>query len=201
MSDPILAAIPIKPFGVAKHRLADRLDSGARSRLGQAVAARTAEAAADAGALVAVVTADVGVGAWARRAGYLVIDETLSGRPGLNGAAESAVLEAGQRRLAWAVIHADLPLVTPGALIPVFERCRHRTVLVPSYNGGTNIAAGTGSGFRFWYGEGSFHRHLATNQPATVLVHPHLALDLDTSDDLQRARALPAGRWLPALVP
>ena len=63
MSKEILAAIPIKPFGVAKRRLSTRLDAPARSRLGKAVAARTAAAATDAGALVAIVTGDADVAA------------------------------------------------------------------------------------------------------------------------------------------
>ena len=50
MSKEILAAIPIKPFGVAKRRLSTRLDAPARSRLGKAVAARTAAAAVERGA-------------------------------------------------------------------------------------------------------------------------------------------------------
>ena len=200
MSKAILAALPVKPFGVAKRRLGDRLDSATRSRLGRAVAAHTAAAATDAGALVAIVTGDAGVSSWARSNGYLVIDERLSGQSGLDGAAESVVIEAVRRQRPWAVIHADLPLVTPGALAAVFDRCRARTVLVPSYNGGTNLIAGHDAEFRFAYGDGSFHRHLAYNAPVSVEVNPQLALDLDTSHDLSRALALPSGRWLRALV-
>lgn len=196
MSKAVLAAIPIKPFGVAKRRLGDRLDAEARSLMGKAIAARTAGAATDAGALVAVVTGDPGVATWARGHGYLVIDEQLSGRPGLDGAAESAVLEAVRRQRPWAIIHADLPLVGPAALTAVFELCRTRTVLVPSYNGGTNVIAGRDSWFNFSYGPGSFQRHLATNDNVVVRIHPQLALDLDTSADLSRVLALPTGQWL-----
>jgi 2-phospho-L-lactate guanylyltransferase len=200
MSKAILVAIPIKPFGVAKRRLAGRLDATMRSRLGRAVAARTAEAATDAGGLVAMVTADSGVAAWARSLGYLVIDETLSGGSGLDGAAASALIEARRRQRPWAVIHADLPLVTPAALGAVFELSKTSTVLVPSYNGGTNVVAGNGSGFRFAYGPGSFHRHLANNTPVVIRPDPQLALDLDTTADLERALQLPAGRWLSSVI-
>lgn len=200
MSKAILAAIPIKPFGVAKRRLSSRLDATHRLEIGRAVAARSAAAATDAGALVAVVTGDGGVARWAQRLGYLVISETLSGSPGLDGAAASAVIEAMRRQRPWAVIHADLPLVTPGALSEVFALSRSRTVIVPSYNGGTNVVAGNGSGFRFAYGPGSFRRHLADNRDVTVHTDPYLALDLDTSTDLDRALGLPAGRWLHTLV-
>lgn len=200
MTKAILAAIPIKPFGVAKRRLSDRLDARARSLVGKAVAARTAEAATDAGALVAIVTGDSGVARWARIHGYLTIDERSSNGAGLDGAAEAVVLEATRRQRPWAVVHADLPLVTPAALRTVFAIAERSTTLVPSYNGGTNVIAGTGSGFRFSYGEASFHRHFAAHPGATVVTHPELALDLDTVDDLSQALRLRPGGWLQSYV-
>ncbi len=196
MSKAILAAIPIKPFGVAKRRLSDRLDGETRRLLGQAIASRTAAAAIDAGALVAVVTADSGVARWARTLGYLTIDERIAHGHGLNGAAEAVVVEAVVRQRPWAIIHADLPLVTPGALRRVFAHAAEKQVLVPSHDGGTNIVAGHGPGFRFSYGKSSFHRHLATNPTCAVIPIPSLALDLDTKEDLSRALSLPGGEWL-----
>ena len=196
MSKAILAAIPIKPFGVAKARLADRLDGPARSRLGKAVAARTAAAATDTGALVAIVTGDEGVARWARSLGYLTIDEAMSPSSGLNGAAEAAVFEATRRQRSWAVIHADLPLVTPAALQIVFSQASSSIVLVPAHDGGTNVIAGRGTAINFSYGPGSFHRHLANYPNARVISHPELALDLDTGRDLIRAFDHHAGRWL-----
>lgn len=200
MSKAILAAIPIKPFGVAKARLSARLDPAARSRLGKAVASRTADAATDAGALVAIVTADSGVASWARSRGYLTIDERLSSRGGLNGAAEAAVLEATRRQRGWAIIHADLPLVTPAALGKVFALAAKSVVMVPAHDGGTNVIAGRGTAVRFAYGQGSFQRHLAGYPNAHVLTNPQLALDLDTVRDLARAAIDPAGRWLSTYV-
>ena len=200
MSNPILAAIPIKPFGVAKRRLSDRLDRQKRSSVGRAIAARTAEAATDAGALVAIVTGDSGVASWARGLGYLTIDENQGEASGLNGAAQAVLVEASRRQRSWAVIHADLPLVTPPALRTVFDLARTSTVLVPSYDGGTNIVAGSGTAFRFAYGAGSFHRHLAANPGAVVHTSSQLALDLDTKVDLSRALDLTAGTWLKRLV-
>lgn len=200
MSKAILAAIPIKPFGVAKRRLSDRLDRQARSNVGRAIASRTAAAATDAGALVAVVTGDPGVANWARTHGYLTIDEGASVEPGLNGAAQAVVAEATRRQRPWAIIHADLPLVTPAALGPIFELARTDTVLVPSYDGGTNVIAGHRSLFDFAYGRASFHRHLAANPTAIVVTQPQLALDLDTKSDLDRALDLSKGSWLTELI-
>lgn len=198
MSKAILAAIPIKPFGVAKQRLSKRLDAATRSRVGKAIAERTAAAATDAGALVAIVTGDAGVKRWAQGNGYLIIVEPDAPNSGLDGAAEAAVFEATRRQRPWAVIHADLPLVTPTALHAVFAAAEQGTVLVPSYNGGTNIIAGRGASFRFAYGKASFHRHLAMNTGARVLTNPQLALDLDTTDDLDRA--LGSGGWLSTFI-
>lgn len=196
MSKAILAAIPIKPFGVAKRRLRGRLDRTGRSRLGKGVAARTADAAIDAGALVAVVTGDPGVARWARARGYLVIDERFGEGSGLDRAAAAATFEAARRQRPWAVVHADLPLVTPGALAAVFHMAAVQTILVPSHNGGTNVVAGNGVGFRFAYGPGSLQRHLARNPRARVMTNAKLALDLDTEEDLDRALQAPGGRWL-----
>ncbi len=200
MGKAILAAIPIKPFGVAKRRLASRLDAASRERIGKAVAARTAGAAVDAGALVAVVTGDAGVAGWARGRGYLTIDERTSSRKGLDGAADAVLAEAARRQRPWAVIHADLPLITPGALRAVFEIAAQQTVLVPSHDGGTNVIAGRGTRFRFAYGQASFHSHLAMNPRSAVCVHPALGLDLDTEVDLDRALGATDGAWMRSLL-
>ena len=196
----ILAAIPIKPFGVAKARLAGSLDARSRSRLGKAVAARTAAAATDAGALVAIVTGDPGVASWARANGYLTIEESESLRAGLNGAAEAALFEAARRQRCWAIVHADLPLVTPAALTPVFAAAERGVVLVPSHDGGTNVVAGHGTGFRFSYGPASFRTHMAQWPEARVISNPRLALDLDTEADLTRVLCHADGRWLRRFV-
>lgn len=200
MRRPILAAVPVKPFGVAKRRLSGRLSPIQRTLLGRAVAARTATAAAAAGATVAVVTGDVGVASWAQDLGFETIDESRSSQPGLDGAAGAVVAEAERRQVRWAIIHADLPLATPDALANIFALAETATVLVPSYNGGSNVIAGDDPGFQFRYGPLSFHHHLAANPRTTVRIHPQLTLDLDTEKDLDRALRSPAGRWLAPFV-
>lgn len=196
MTSDILAAIPIKPFGVAKARLAPALDARQRRELGRAVARRTATTATDAGARVAIVTGDAGVAAWARSLGYLVVAEDAGSGSGLDRAAGAAVIEAVRLHCRWAIIHADLPLATPQALRKVFCASRANVVLVPSYNGGTNIVAGGTADFHFSYGPASFHRHLHISPWATVICDARLALDLDTTADLARAAAHPDGSWL-----
>jgi len=196
----VLAALPVKPFGVAKARLGPALDAAARSRLGMAIAARTGRAARDAGAEVAVVTSDRGVRRWARRTGFGVIDEPDGPGSGLDRAARAAAAEAHRRGLPWCIVHADLPLVIPADLAAVFDLARSGPVLVPSHDGGSNVVASSGPSFPFAYGPGSFHRHLAAVPTARVLVHPRLALDLDTPRDLQHALDLAPDHWLERLI-
>ena len=86
-------------------------------------------------------------------------------------------------------------MVGPEDLAVVFAAADRGPALAPSYDGGTNVVAGTTSSFRFHYGPGSFRRHLAAAPTATVIVTPGLALDLDAPRDLERARRL-GGAWM-----
>ena len=195
----ILAALPIKPFGVAKARLSPVLGPARRSRLGRAVAAHTARCAADAGADVQVVTSDAGVAEWAKANEFGVIMEDPDLGAGLDGAATTAARHAARLGLRWAIVHADLPTATGGDLHHVFDAARHSPALVPSYDGGTNVIAGTGE-FEFSFGTGSFARHMARAPDATVITAPRLVLDLDTPRDLGLARSWPSGRWLEGVL-
>lgn len=188
---PPLVGVPIKPFGVAKARLAGDLDARARSRLGRAIAAHTLRTVAASGAAPAVITGDAGVARWARRRGWMVVPELPEGE--LDGAARALVSAAGGER--WAVLHADLPLLAERDLADSWRALGRGTVIAPAHDGGTSLVAGTGS-FAFSYGPGSFHRHLRSAPHAIVVVRTGLALDLDTVDDLRVALALPAGAWL-----
>ncbi len=188
-----VVGIPIKPFGIAKARLASVIDAGARSRVGKAIAARTAAAVAASGASPVIVTGDAGVAAWAREHGWATVPEPAAG--GLDGAAQAFCAAAGSQP--WAILHADLPVVGPADLAAAW---RHDgPVIAPSRDGGTSLIAATGA-FRFSYGPGSFHRHLARMGGAAVVVRLGLALDLDTPADLERALRLEAGRWLRELI-
>lgn len=198
---PPLIAIPIKAFGVAKRRLASTLDASARSRLGRAVAARSVSVAAEIGSPVAVVTSDESIAEWASGLGAEVIREVAQG--GLNGAARAAVDAAHRRGLAWMVVHADLPLVTPAELAAVLGRLpRGGVALAPSHDGGTTVIAGDRYDFPFSYGPGSLRRHLAAaaHLPHALVIKPGLALDLDGPRDLQAMRGMAAGKWLETVL-
>ena len=153
-----------------------------------AVAARTARCAAETGADVRIVTGDRTVAAWAGRLGFGVLAEPPGG--GLDGAAGAVAAAAPD---GWAVLHADLPLLSLRELEMALTT--PGPVLAPAHDGGTSLVTASGS-FRFAYGPGSFQRHLAALPSARVIVTPGLALDLDTARDLAVARSLESGKWL-----
>jgi 2-phospho-L-lactate guanylyltransferase len=201
-SSEVLIAIPVKPFGVAKRRLAPVLDPRQRRRLGRVVAARVIATALETGCAVAVVTGDEGVAGWARQLGASSIAEPSAG--GLNLAAAAAVEAARGKDLAWMILHADLPTLTPADLFEALTATpKGGVLLAPSHNGGTSLIAAELETFPFAYGRASFRRHFATVAPFPhrVLVRPGLAIDLDGPEDLATAVRLPAGRWLEPLVP
>lgn len=195
-----MAAVTVKPFGVAKVRLAPVLDAPTRSRIGMAIAARTAALVADAAGDVVIVTGDPGVARWAQALGHDVVDERSAGGNGLDRAARAVAAHATGRGHGWAIVHADLPLVSSADLAAVFEAGGDDGAIAPSYDGGTNVLAHRGDDLRFAYGPGSFHRHLAAAPLAAVVVRPGLAFDLDTPEDLEHITRLPEGAWLADLL-
>jgi 2-phospho-L-lactate guanylyltransferase len=196
----LIAAVPVKPFGVAKKRLSAQLNRDQRARLGKAIAARTAMLSRQAGVDVLVVTGDDQVAKWASGLGFAVLAEGPA--PTLDGAAHTVARTAAAQKRRWVIVHADLPLATAADLRAVFAIASEGAVVVPSHDGGTNLLAGSGPGFPFSYGPGSFCRHLAATPEATVIVNPRLAMDLDTPHDLAHARRAAGGSWLaPFLLP
>ena len=170
--------VPIRDFE-GMSRLAATLDTVARTRLIRDLASRVVRAGIGAGLDVGIVTSDRDVRAWADR---LCVDSLVDPGQGLNAAASSAT--AGTRG-PWIIAHADLPLVTAVALrrIAGLAEAGH-TVLVPSLDGGTTIIASWGA-FRFSYGPGSFHRHLAAAPTAVVVSSAVLSVDIDTPLQLE----------------
>ena len=188
--------IPVKPFGAAKQRLADVLDPRARARLGQQLAERTVAAVAECGGRPLVLSADDDVTRWARDFGVEVqLDEGSS----LDVAARAAVRRIRSADGTWAILHADLPIITAADLACAFDLLHGgRSVIAPSSDGGTPLVGSSADRFDFSYGRGSFHRHLrslATLDPAVVIARG-LLLDLDTPHDLAAASATPEGAWL-----
>lgn len=194
----VFVGVPIKPFGVAKARLSGVMDAAHRARIGKAIAAHTLSCIAVSGVDVVVVTGDADVAAWATHGGWRAIPEL---RGGLDGAAAAVVDAAADGP--WAVVHADLPVMTPDDVTAVWDRIDHGRVIAPSRDGGTSVIAGRGR-LDFRYGHLSFHSHLAAmsqDRPPVVVARPGLALDLDTPDDLRIAIGMPGGAWLNDLLP
>lgn len=154
------------------------------------IAARTVDAALEAGFSVGVVTDSPEVVAWSEVRGVETIREPSDEPPGLDRAARAAARHAHGLDLPWAIVHGDLPLVTGHDLRSISDELPPGgVVLAPSYDGGTNVLAGYGSRFPFAYGPGSFRRHLAraAHSPIRVVVRRGLALDLDSARDLSTA--------------
>ena len=188
-----IIGIPVKPLAGAKARLAGEVDPAGRRLLMRCCTERTIAAALATGSRVAVVSDDAEVARLARDSGAEVIAETGPGR-GLDRATAAVVAAAGGD--SWLVCHADLPLLGVedlNACLSVIHR--GRTVIAPSWDGGSNLIGGTG-GFRFSFGPGSFHRHLATAVDPEVVIRVGLAWDLDRAGDLPAMANLPAGGWL-----
>ena len=172
-TDPVVI-VPVRSFD-GMSRLSTAMDREARPNLARRLAIATVDAAIAAGAAVMVVSSDTAVLATLVHRGVTFVDDPGTG---LDRAAAAGVGAAGGHP--WMVVHADLPLITAGALRIAAARVRGgATVLVPSLDGGTNLVGGRGS-FDFSFGPGSFHRHLAAHPGASVLVDPHLTIDLDT---------------------
>lgn len=198
----LLIVIPVKPFGVAKRRLAPVLNAAQRSRVGKAVAAHVVATAQATGCPVAVVTGDDGVWSWARRLGASVIREPPEG--GLDQAGTAAAAVARRQGRAWMILHADLPVLTASELRDAVAALESKGVLLaPSHNGGTSLLAADLDAFPFAYGRTSFRRHLAAaaRLPHRLLIRTGLAVDLDGPQDLATALRLPAGQWLSTFVP
>lgn len=192
----VVVGIPVKPFPAAKRRLGAVLDDEARAVLGRRLAERTVEAVGEAGGRPLVLSADDMVTDWARS---IEVDVLLDEGSSLDEAARTAVVYVRRRSRAWAILHADLPVLTArhleNALAVV---ARGGTVIAPSSDGGTSLIGSSLDVFEFSYGPGSFHRHLAAlaGHDPVVIVNRGLALDLDTPDDLAAAAPTVEGAWL-----
>lgn len=192
----VVVAVPIKPFDAAKQRLSDVLAPQARRRLSIGLADHTMAAVEATGATPLVLSADDEVTAWAEREGLPVLVDAGSS---LGRAAHGALAWAAYRNLAWAVCHADLPLLQPADIETAVELISAgQTVLAPSSDGGTSLVGGPLSAFDFAYGIGSFHRHLArlAGHGPVILNRLGFLLDLDHPTDLRACASHPHGAWL-----
>lgn len=185
--------VPVKPFGIAKARLSDRLDSRQRAHLGRAIALHTLRTTRKAGGDATVVTPDDRVAAWSIEHDFPVVREPGTG--GLSAACRHATATLDGP---WVVLHADLPLISTDDVAVLLRA--GGPVVAPSHDGGTNAVRADGT-FEFSFGPGSFHRHVAALGRPHIVMRLGLAVDLDDALDLDVIRRHRRGRWIePYLV-
>jgi 2-phospho-L-lactate guanylyltransferase len=190
----------VKSFGVAKQRLADRLASGSRQSLMQAMVADVLAALRRARLVdgITVVTADplaetVAIGDHAG-----VVRDTQ--QAGQSAAAEIGVRHAqalGFERVL--LVPGDTPLLDAGELDALLESCERDGVeaaIVPDRHGsGTNaLVLSPPDSLTPAFGPGSRERHEERAREGgtrhRVDEVRSLALDVDTADDLEELAAL-----------
>lgn len=190
--------VPAKPWHLAK----SRLQSPHRVALARAFTLDVLDTVTSTSgvARVVVVSAEPGVGAEARRQGAaIMVDRPLVSRGGLNVAVDLgrrwAQREAPGSPVA--VVPADLPSLTPEDLVQTLRLLgRHEQAYVPDLGGeGTSVvAARCPAILRTAYGRSSDEKHEGLGLTRVLSVPPSARSDVDTYDDLLRARSLGVGR-------
>lgn len=194
---PVVVVLPVKSFPLGKGRMSNRLSPEVRSRLGRALAERTARVAAEAGLQPLLVAGDGEVEKWALRSGLPALPDPGTG---LNGAAAAGADWASRSASPWLVLHTDLPLLIPEEVTSLAGvLSRGYPVIAPSADGGTSALGGAGT-IRFAYGPGSFGRHLGRLGEAVVISRLGLLHDVDSAEDLESARRHRRGAWLDRLL-
>jgi 2-phospho-L-lactate guanylyltransferase len=187
------AVVPVKPFQLAKQRLATVLDEGERIDLARVMledVLSALDACSDRITGVIVVTADEGASAIARRHDAIVFSE--SGAIGMNVALSLVVDHLARRSgTGMIVVPADLPHISPGDIEAMIDLIRRApsVALVRANDGGTNLlACRPAAAIAPTFGPDSFNAHCvaATRSGITPTVRfaPHLQLDIDRPEDL-----------------
>jgi 2-phospho-L-lactate/phosphoenolpyruvate guanylyltransferase len=192
-------AVPVKSLDRAKRRLSPILSQLERASLTLAMLEDVLDAAVAASAWETwVVSPDEAVLEVAARRGVRPMAEE---KPPLSSAVRQAEQEAlGAGADALAVLLADLPMVTAGALTEAL-RTIGPVVLAPSADDdGTNLLLRRPPrAVPARFGRGSYRKHLdaaaARGLPVAEVDRPELAFDLDTPHDIERLLAAdPHGR-------
>lgn len=193
----IWAIVPVKPFTLAKSRLAGSLTPQKRSELSRSLLTHTLHVLAQTPAVrrTLVVSRDSAALALARKANVNTVTETNTSDLNLNlalGRATEAALALGVRAVL--ILPADLPLLAApdiAALIAELDAVptQRAAVIAPDrHERGTNaLLVRPPDLIRFAFGPDSFREHVLRVQAAgaqlRVVRAPNLALDLDTPED------------------
>lgn len=189
----IWAVLPVKPFRLAKRRLAGILVAGERATLARLmyedVLDTIASSAELAGAII--VSADEDAAAIARLRGMQAVLEPVPS--GIDQAIAVAVRHlAADEHAGILIIPADLPHLSPGAISQAVQALTapRAVVLVPATTDqGTNMLGYRPAGVMApCFGRNSFPRHFRAARNAdiqpTVLNFPDIGLDIDRIEDL-----------------
>jgi 2-phospho-L-lactate/phosphoenolpyruvate guanylyltransferase len=218
-SHKIIAAIPVKETTDAKQRLADVLPGVRRQQLALAMLEDVLTALVRVPELagILVVTADRAAASLAARHGAHILAEGASN--GHTGAARAAAHRLAAEGCAMLQIPGDVPLIEPedvSRIIAAHGSAPAFTIVPARDEQGSNaVLCSPADAVPLRFGEDSYFPHLAAAgahgiEPAVVRL-PHIALDIDTPEDLAlflatpsrtRARAL-LERWrivLPASI-
>lgn len=190
----IWAVVPVKPFHLAKQRLAPVWTPAWREELARAMLLDVLTVLRQAAGLagVAVVTADRGVARLARAEGADVFLET--GVQGLNAAYGHAARRlSGGGQGGMLAMPADIPAMTVAEverLLAQHRRSRGLSLVPSRDRRGTNALLLTPPGaVQPLFGEDSFARHLCAGHAAgmepAVLTLPGMGLDLDFPEDVE----------------
>lgn len=189
-ADSVFAVVPIKPFALAKSRLAGAVGPIQRAEIAQSLARRVLKAIAGAGVSALVVTSDPDARIIAAETGAEIVEERGGG--GLNSALALGI-ETAEARGAGAVllIHADLPHVTSADIRSALIRpgVSGVTLAPAADDGGTNaLCLPLPTPVHPAYGEDSFNRHMnaaiSAGCSVRVLRRTGLAVDVDRPGDL-----------------
>lgn len=199
---PTQAILPIKSFDAAKRRLQDHYAASQRRQLAEAMFCDVLVALEKTEALTGtlVVSADPRAQEIARRHGARVHgdDDRGHNRASLAGIRD-ALARGADRAL---LVPGDCPLLSQTELDRLLARPAgdRSVIIVPDRHGtGTNaLLLSPPDVLAPAFGPGSCHRHAASARAAKVTAEvvqvPTLALDVDTSADLQQLRAELANR-------
>jgi FO synthase len=188
------AVVPVKPFALAKQRLAAVLDDAARALLARAMLEDVLGALAGSRSLagIIVVTADAQAMALARDRGAIVLADDVQG---INPAVGIAMQHlSADKDAAVLVVPADLVQLSPERIDGIVRRMPPgpAVMLAPSADGGTNLLACQPPNFIApCFGPDSFaaHRSAASQLGVTPLVieEAEVGRDIDGPDDLAHA--------------
>lgn len=188
------AVLPIKRLQSAKQRLADALPTGTRKALAEAMVTDVLIALRRAKRLDAVLVVSGDEGAIALASGYDALDAITDRSDNGHNAAVQLGMRAARERGADRVllVPGDVPALDPVAIDKLLERPERapEVVIIPDRHGsGTNGLLLTGPEvITPAFGPGSRLRHAdlaaAAGARCDVVEIPSLALDVDTSEDL-----------------